>query len=363
MKINKKLSIALMLVAMSASLFAKTKEAPSVSLRSYIPANSELTSSAKRVFKSRLDQIATFNNMGGKAGGRFIITGDVNILTKDVTPTAPPKVAMTIEFVSFIGDAITGKKFASVTTTAKAVGTNESKAFLSALKNLKARNPMFKEFTAEAKTKIIEFMEGECKAIILDAKSLTKQEKFDEALYALSTIPSETTCYPEVRKTAEDIFFAKQNAECAKNVADSKVYLANKEYVNARALLIGITKTAGTCADEAATLLTQIGDEEDKANLAKARSAWSSKNIEKTSRYLSEISASSKSAPEAIAIGKEVQAWVTEKDNREWSLKLKVQQDNVDLQKQSTDAMREVAVTRAKNPPKVEYNIIRGWWN
>ena len=70
-----------------------------ITLVPYVPKQIEgMPVPAMKNLENKLNQIAIKSGMGGKSiDGRFIITANVSVLTKDITPTAPPMHAYTIE--------------------------------------------------------------------------------------------------------------------------------------------------------------------------------------------------------------------------------------------------------------------------
>ncbi len=58
-----------------------------------------------------------------------------------------------------------------------------------------------------------------------------------------------------------------------------------------------------------------------------------------------------------------IETRVKELDSREWKLALKIQQDDVDLEKASIKSARDIGVAYGSNQPKTitSYNI-SGWW-
>ena len=82
---------------MSQNDYGKSDDDARIVLNTFIPDNIlENTPSARKLFITKLSQIASRNGLGGSesnTNNRFIISGDLNILTKDILPTAPPKYA------------------------------------------------------------------------------------------------------------------------------------------------------------------------------------------------------------------------------------------------------------------------------
>src|SRR5688572_26190712 len=68
-------------------------------LTPYIPEQVEsLPEGAASLLKSKLNQISSENGIAGTdANSRFIITSNINVLTKDLIATAPPMTALTLD--------------------------------------------------------------------------------------------------------------------------------------------------------------------------------------------------------------------------------------------------------------------------
>ena len=128
--------------------------------------------SARKLFVTKLGQIASRNGMGGgwaSGNNRFIISGDINILTKDITATAPTKYLVTIETTLAVGDGIDGKAFSSEFIEFKGIGISEDKAFISAIRKINPRHKLIKQAITEGKEKIIEYYNSRCDFILKEA--------------------------------------------------------------------------------------------------------------------------------------------------------------------------------------------------
>jgi len=108
------LFLSLSLSALSQNNLGKSDDGARIVLSTYIPDQIEgLTPIIQSNLANKLSQIASANGMGGASNSRFIITPNVSVLTKDITPTAPPMHAYTIEVTLYIGDGIDGTLFSS----------------------------------------------------------------------------------------------------------------------------------------------------------------------------------------------------------------------------------------------------------
>jgi hypothetical protein len=293
---------------------ASQEDAQMIALSVWIP-NNNLPEEANRILANKIHQIATKQGISADASSsRFVFTANVVEIEKNVTPTAPPKHMEQLEVTFYIGDGIEGKMFASYSTACVGVGDNSTKAFINALKNIKTNNANYQTFAQEGKERIIEYFNRQCDAIITEAHSLAAQQKYDEALWKLSGVPSACSeCWNKCIAVAAPIFQQKINLEC-------------------QSLLLE------------ATNVWNSGQDWDAANAA--------------ANILTAINPKSQCFGDAMKLSDKISKRVNELDNREWKLKW---DKEVTQQKLIINAYKEIGVARAKNQPKTVYKIY-GWW-
>ena len=317
-------AMALMNIALQAqNSLGSSDDVARIALASYVPQQIEkMPEEARSLLQNKLNQVASQNGMGGNSKNeRFFITCNVAVLTRDITPSVPPMTALTLEITLYIGDAVDGKKFSTVSKSIVGVDQNETKAYIDALRKLKPTDPAIKNFVEEGKAKIIEFYNSQCDFIINEAKSLAGQGKFDESLSKLSSVPTVCKdCHHKIHGLVPGIYQQKIDNECKK-------------------------------------ILTQ------------ANSVWKSKlNLEgadAASKLLKNIPPGSSCAGDADRLVDEISKRVFELDKREWDFKLQVYQDGVDLEKAVIQAARDIGVAYAENQPDVIYNYettVLLWW-
>lgn len=291
-----------------------------IELTSYVSDQVEnLPLVARNNLQSKLAQSVNKYGLGGSsANGRFIITPNVSVLSKNVVGTAPVRIAVVLDIGLFVGDGVSGTKFSSGSITAKGVGSNETKAYINAFKQLNPNNAMFKQVIEQAKPKILEYYNTRCDFIINDAKVAAAQNRYDLALQNLTTIPEiSKDCYAEASALIPEFFSKKINVECTQLVNQAQnIWAANPT-------------TEG--ANEAGELLSRINPAAacygDAVKLSKA-------------------------------IGKRMQ----ELNDRGWKYILKQQELDADVQKASLETTRELLSAYFSNQPQaVTYNV-RGWW-
>ena len=314
------LCFSLSLGSLAQNNLGKSDDSGRILLSAYIPDQIDgLTPAAKASLANKLSQIASANGMGGSANSRFIITTNVSVLTKDITPTAPPMHAYTLEVTLYIGDGVDGTLFSSQSLTLKGVGTNETKAYIAALNGLKTKDPVYQTFIEKGKNKIVEYYNSKCDFILKEAEMLTNKNDFDGAIASLTSIP-------EVCK------------DCYDKAMDAVAPIYQKQI-----------------------------DRECKQRLMEATTAWNASqdllNAENAGGILSQIEPGASCYKEALVLSSKIAQRVKELDQREWKFQMKQQQDNIDIKKATIKAARDIGVAYGNGPKAtvIRYNI-RGWW-
>jgi hypothetical protein len=317
----KNIIIALMLFTFVSAAFAqnnkgKIDDMGRIALNAYLPEDSKVPSSARSVLENKLTQIATTSGMGGSAlNPRFIITANVVELTKDITATAPPMQAYTLDVTLVVGDGIEGKKYASYTATVKGVGENEAKAYLAALKNVNPNDPKIKSFVESAKTRIVEYYNTNCDFIIKDAQTTAAQKQYDWAIYKLTSVP-------EVCKECYD-----------------------------------------KCMDAAAAMYKQKIEFDCKTKLTEATNIWNGnqswEGAERAGEILSSIDPDASCYKEAKGLSEKISKRILEVDKREWNMKV---EKEIGLERDMIKAYRDVGVAYGNGQPKSMVYNVRGWF-
>lgn len=320
-KINNKIAIAFTLLALGFTSLAqntagKLEDMGRICIAAYVPQQiDKMPDAARSMLANKLSQVVTQGGMGGSAmNERFIITANITVLSKDLTATAPPMTALGLEITFYVGDGIEGTKFASKSVSVKGVGTNETKAYIEAIKQIKPSDPSLASFLEEGKTKIITYYNTKCDFIIKEAQTLASQNMFEEAIFKLTSVPDVCkACFDKCMTAVGPMYQKKIDRDC-------KVKL--NEATN-----VWNTSQDATAASSAGEILS---------------------SVEPTAACFGEIK----------ALAAKIQKRVIEIDKREWNYTLKAQQQTSEMIK----AYRDVGVAYGNGQPKsVTYNV-RGWW-
>ena len=264
---------------------------------------------AKLQIETKLNSLLTQNGIASMDYlGQFFITAHVVPLTKDILPGPPTKISETMEITFYIADYYNQVIFSSATVNTKGVGETESKSYMSALKNLNLNSPVLKQFVAEGRAKVIDYYNTQADKMILKAKTLAKQRDFEQALWIVSTIPSECDKYETALAAGLEIY---------------------QEYIDY------------TC----------------QVNLAAAKTAWMSGQNSLAAmdagEYLSQIYPDASCYPEAEALYQEIKGKVLD----DWKFEMRKYDDSVDLEFARIAAMRDVGVAYGTHQQPVSTNV------
>lgn len=313
--------IALIVCLMASMAFAQEQQsamsdAARIQLSTYMDKSSPIPANARKILNDKLQKIITQNGMGAMANTRFVMTANIRELNLEKSGTAPVIYIYNLEVNLYIGDGVDGTLFSSCSLEISGAGDTKEKAYLSALKKMKVADPVYQVFIADGKKKIVEYYTNKCDFIITEAQTLAKNQEYDAAIFNLINVPDVCKeCYDKCMVAAQAIYQAKI-------------------------------------------------DEEGARLLARARTIWAAGQdvaaAESAGGVLSRINPSSKAYADAVLLTGEMSRRVKELDNREWNFMLKQQQDQVDIEKASIKAVRDVGVAYGQHQQPKTYNIV--WW-
>lgn len=286
-----------------------------ITLGAFIPEQSEsIPTHARNMLNNKLGRIITENGISDNVyNSRFIITPNITVLTKNITGTAPTMIVLNLDLTLYIGDGIAGNLFSSESIPLKGVGTNENKAYMSALKRINPNNPAIKRFISNGKQKIIDYYNQNCGLMIKKAQNLEAQNNFEEALFTLTNVPEVSDCFNKVKSKIKPLFTKTINRDCKVKLNEAKaIWSANQDIdaANAAGLLLSGIEPTASCFSEVKALYAKIA------------------------------------------------ARVKDLSDRDWNYSLK----ELEVQADTIQAARDVGLAYGKNQPEsVSYNI-RGWY-
>ena len=232
--------------------------------------DSNIPANAHKQLINKMTQIAAKNGCAATSNSRFVITCSADVLTQDITPTAPPMHAYTLAIHFYVGDGVEGRLFSSTTIEAKGVGQTPDKAYLNALKNVKVNDPAFKALVDKGKTEIINYYNTQCDLVIAEAKAKAARQEYTAALEQLTGVPQVCEeCYRKALDQSVVVYHAWRDQVC--NMALNKAQIAwSKRDIDATAKALEDVPVDGACYDEAKALRQAISAKLD----ANERKEW-----------------------------------------------------------------------------------------
>lgn len=293
----------------------KTDDLGRIALATVVPDQAEgIPQSARQLLANKMEQIAVQNGIGASASNpRFCIVPLVNVLSKEITPTAPPMQALNLEITFYIVDAASQNIFSQTSIQVKGVGQTEDKAYMQALKGVNVKAGQFKGFVEKGKEKIIEYYNSQCDVVLKGAQALAGQKKYEEALFLLLSVPDVCReCFDKSMDLSVDIYKQYANYKCT-------------EY------------------------------------MAGAKAAWANMNTDKAAEFLGKITPDMECYSEAVQLVDEIKQKQLADGANVWDFKMKQYDDSVDKEKMMIQAGKDVAVAWAYWGASANFNWDWNW--
>lgn len=288
-----------------------------ISLRPYLPQESELGTQAAAMMTTKLNLIASANGMSGEgADNRFIITAHLQEVKSGKTQTIPLKYATRMMVGIFVGDGINGTLFSQHAIEVNGIGNDKEDAIMSAIRKINVYDPQLVKAVERGKARIVRYYDQMASNLLRTARSAAAAGHYDEALNILFTIPS--VC---------------------------------KDYATAQDLL----------AKYGETML----EEQNMSLIRNAWAAWSAnptkEGAEAAIGQLDKLSLPSpKVQSEYKKLTTEISTRLKELSDRRFRLDVKRQQDAHALRLATIRSAASVARAYAASRPQVVYQL--GWW-
>ncbi len=146
---------------------------------------------AAQVFTNSINRVATDGGMSLSAPyNQFYLTARFDVLDKHIVSGAPRQVVYNLGVTYYIVDNVNRKKFSSSYVEVNGVGTNETKALISAFRHLNAQDAKVKKMLSEGRTKILNYFNEQYPAILKEAQRLADLQQFDQAIAMCVSIPT-----------------------------------------------------------------------------------------------------------------------------------------------------------------------------
>lgn len=314
-------SITILIIVLAAILScpaAAQENAFGISLKAVV-ADDDIPAAAVKSIETKLQRALAANGIGDMDyTQRFVLAAKVDVVQNDVMPSNPPKVSKKMELTLMVGDVVENKIYETCTMTLAGIGTSDAKAFVSAFSGVNPDNEDLQSMLAAAKDEIMNYYKNNCGYIISNANSLAVQQKYDEAIARLMSVPEVCKeCYEKCQAAAAEIFGQKLDSECSALLNEAENEWMHSKDAEAAAKVAGI--------------------------ISRINPLWPDYQ-------------------EAVKFRDEISAKLSADEKREWDMTVKKYEDQQRFKQSIVDACREIGVAWGKNQPQtVTRNIARLW--
>ena len=268
----------LFFLLLSTSLIAqntlkKADDLGRIAICPYVNLNPEsVTVEAQDFLREKISQIVVPRSLGGTYGQtRFLLAASVQFISKAVVPGTPTRYSYELQVTFYLGDGVEGRLFSSAILSLSGLGTSQTKALKSALKNINPASKVFDTLISNGKQKIIEYYNSICDAQFKDAERIAAEGDIMSALIKLSEIPDAAReCYAKSRDLSTKLYREHKERECASLLNKAKnTWSANPSPEGGlqAAEILNALDPSTSCFRSAKTLIDKINSEIKSSNV------------------------------------------------------------------------------------------------
>ncbi len=301
----KKFIIIAMLSTISSTIAQSSSDIGKIALSVIMPENVDgLDVSQLSKMETKITQIVSSTGLAASGyNNNFVIYPKFAIYDSSVVEGGMQNITVvTCELSLFIKQVDNNIIFATISKSLKGSGKNKNTAITNAISKIPTNDQQFKLFVVTGKDKIIAYYESKCQDIITKSESLVKMQDYEQALGLLMTVPEEVSCYSKVQEKSIEAYKTYQNQKCKVQIQEAKTQLASNNYNYALQILSQIDPST-SCFKESQTLVTNLATKVDA------------------------------------------------EEKKQWDLKMKIYNDNVELEKNRINAVKDIAVAYYKSKP------------
>lgn len=318
-----------------------------IHLTPYLPENMSLKSpSAYNVLLNKLNNLISQNGLVVSDNSqRFIITCNCVEVSKHIVAGAPNKIAYTLDCGFYIGDGMTGVKYASTSIQTKGVGNSENKAYMNAIKNIKIKSQQISSLIDIGSKRIIQYYETNKNDIFSKANACVSNGDFDEAIYQLTLVPQGCSYYEKAQDKLIEVYNLKTETHDRQLLMQAKSIWAsnqNKESASQAVDILSDISPSSSAYDEAQALLNNINNGVKRINDRE----WAEYSRQQEhNRKMDVLDAKAK----------------MQRDKQNAEITQTTIKAAAVVRMQKIQAARDVAVAYARSRPRIVYHI-HGWY-
>lgn len=151
----------------------------------------EIPAASVSQIESALTRLANANGVSKDITyAQFVLTAKIDVLDKHIVAGPPQQIVNNLGVTLYIVDAINRQKYANTYMEVNGVGKSEIKSYNNALSNLKPQNAAIVSFIDKAKKKIMDYYDRQYPNIIKEAEKKASLQQYEEAVALCVSVPS-----------------------------------------------------------------------------------------------------------------------------------------------------------------------------
>jgi hypothetical protein len=293
------------ILAFSNVMAQSSQELGKIALSVIMPENVDgLDISQLSKMETKITQIVSSTGLAASGyNNNFVIYPKFALYETNVVEGGMENITVvTCELSLFIKQVDNNVLFSTISKQLKGSGKTKSIAITNAISKIPTNDNDFKAFIETGKSKIIAYYESKCGDIIAKSESLVKMQDFEQALGLLMTVPEEVSCYNKVQEKSIKAYKAYQSQKCIEQLQHAKTLLAANNY-NSALTTLSFVDPSTPCFKESQSIMI------DAANKVDAE------------------------------------------ERKQWDFKMKKYNDDVLLEKERINAVKDIAVAYYKSKP------------
>jgi hypothetical protein len=215
------------------------------------------------------------------------------------------------EFNFYIKDLKTNTVFSSISKNIIGSGYSLELCAKNAISTIKTADNIFLNFITTGINRIVDFYSQNCDNIINEALNLAESNRFEEALYKLTSVPrTSDTCYQKILRQTNFITKKFVIVNCKQQLAQANSYITNNDISRGMKILAGV------------------------AGISQCEKEW-------------------------IKLRNRAESLMNEQQKNSWKYLFQQQKNDLELSKARAEYAKDIAVAYYSNrPPVYNYNLI-----
>ena len=222
----------------------------------------QLAPASKTKLEMKIRQIVTRNGMAGANGfTNFSIRCNVTEGVRNMTSGVRPLVTVTADMELYVQNNVTGETFASTVITLSGAGPNGNRAYAAAISGINANKPEVQQFLKLSRQKILQYYETQTASIIRKSDDLAAKQRYEEALYQLTSVPTCINNYGQVEQATLKIFQQMADMDCSGKLQKARAAWTasqNREGAKLAGAYLAAINPASSCTEDAKSLIAEI---------------------------------------------------------------------------------------------------------